>query len=604
MAMGGSHKGNGNGNRGKPYGLMLLLAFGAALLGVMVLHKLRERRIFNLLVEEKGQELISLQLLLQKEGQRSREMKRKTEEMKAKIYSLRIQKMELDRRLLEMQSTIGSMKDEQKIMESALEEKQSEIKMLRETNKGAEKETLQMEVLRESLKQKEAEIEDLKHRLDYPAKIWSVSTDDPSSPPVNRTATLNMISENKIEAGKSEEEVLLQESANDSDGLNSTRGNGGNTTSINQEQGGDTATVENASESKVAIPDRIEEPREEQLQILEGSRNGRAIGINNDQVNKSESSQEKGTSGSGEENNASNATETNVSRIGRVSKITDADNEEKSKDGEEHKVTRDGKLELENVQEAEGHQETFRGDVKLKMMDNSRNTRKEKYRHAGRVRGKRGEMGTRNRLLEIRNHENNGAEKMRSRKSPTDDQGRLIDREEGRASNDGKTEEIRKAVDSSDGKTMEHQNHEDSKDLQNKLGKDGTNHQMSEDHETLKRLRIAHDSKELTNGSLDGQPGNIRSNDRKQSLDKGQQHEDRQQASGTQESRNSSIMNNKENSNEQVKLIRKHEKQEQTEDSDTEQETDGGAGYFYKDSFSDFEEDKEEYREETDESEF
>lgn len=503
-----------------------------------------------------------------------------------------------------MQSTIGSMKDEQKIMESALEEKQSEIKMLRETNKGAEKETLQMEVLRESLKQKEAEIEDLKHRLEYPAKIWSVSTDDPSSPPVNRTVTLNMTSENKIEAGRSEEEVMLQESANDSNGLNSTRGNGGNTTSINQEQVGDTATVQNASESKVAIPDRIEEPREEQLQMLGGSRNGRAIGINNDQVYKSESSQEKGTYGSGEENNASNATETNVSRIGRVSKIADADNEEKSKDGEEHKVTRDGKLELENVHEAEGHQETFRGGVKLKMMDNSRNTSKEKYRHASRVRGKRGEMGTRNRLLEIRNHENNGAEKMRSRKSPTDDQGRLMDREEGRASNDGKTEEIRKVVDSSDGKTMEHQTHEDSKDLQNKQGKDGKNHQMSEDHETLKRLRIAHDSKELTNGSLDGQPGNIRSNDRKQSLDKGQQHEDRQQASGTQESRNSSIMNDKENSNEQVKPIRKHEKQEQTEDSDTEQETDGGAGYFYKDSFSDFEEDKEEYREETDEFEF
>ncbi|KAJ6360967.1 hypothetical protein OIU77_004903 [Salix suchowensis] len=65
MATGGSHIGSGNGNRGKPYGLILLLAFGAALLGVMVLHKLRERRIFNLLVEEKDQELISLQLLLQ-----------------------------------------------------------------------------------------------------------------------------------------------------------------------------------------------------------------------------------------------------------------------------------------------------------------------------------------------------------------------------------------------------------------------------------------------------------------------------------------------------------------------------------------------------------
>lgn len=67
MAMGGGHKGNGNGNgnRGKPYGLMLLLAFGVALLGVMTLQKLRERRIFNLLVQDKSRHLISLQLLLQ-----------------------------------------------------------------------------------------------------------------------------------------------------------------------------------------------------------------------------------------------------------------------------------------------------------------------------------------------------------------------------------------------------------------------------------------------------------------------------------------------------------------------------------------------------------
>lgn len=65
--MGGSHRGvsNGNNNRGKPYGLMLLLAFGAALLGVMLIHKLRERRIFNLLVKEKDQQLNSLHFLLQ-----------------------------------------------------------------------------------------------------------------------------------------------------------------------------------------------------------------------------------------------------------------------------------------------------------------------------------------------------------------------------------------------------------------------------------------------------------------------------------------------------------------------------------------------------------
>ena len=65
MAAGGGHKGIGNGNRGRPYGLMLVLSFGAALLGVMVLHKFRERRIFNLLIKEKDRELMSLQLIVQ-----------------------------------------------------------------------------------------------------------------------------------------------------------------------------------------------------------------------------------------------------------------------------------------------------------------------------------------------------------------------------------------------------------------------------------------------------------------------------------------------------------------------------------------------------------
>ena len=68
MAIGGSHnKGmmNNNGSRGRSYGLMVLLAFGAALFGVMLLHKLRERRIFTLLVKEKDHQLFSLHFLLQ-----------------------------------------------------------------------------------------------------------------------------------------------------------------------------------------------------------------------------------------------------------------------------------------------------------------------------------------------------------------------------------------------------------------------------------------------------------------------------------------------------------------------------------------------------------
>uniref|UniRef100_A0A6N2KZQ9 Uncharacterized protein n=1 Tax=Salix viminalis TaxID=40686 RepID=A0A6N2KZQ9_SALVM len=552
MAAGGGHKGIGNGNRGRPYGMMLVLAFGAALLGVM------------------------------KERERSNEMKKKTEEMKVKIYSLRTQKMELDRRQLEMQSTIDSIKDEQKIMESSLEEKQNEIKMLREMNNDAEKGDLQMADLIESLKQKEAEIENLKHHLENPAKKWSVSTDDPSSPPINMTVSSNMVNKGNIKVEKSkEEEVQLHETANDGNGLDPTRGNVVNSTSTDLETQGDSAIVENASESTVGVADRREVSEEEESQKLEGSRNGSFIGIDKDQEYENENSQGKRASGAVEENNTSNATETIVSRIGRASETADGHNDEKSRDREDHK--------LENVH----HQENFRGGVKSEMVGKSRRRGQERYHSASRVRGKRGTVAARNRLLEKRNHGNYFAEKMRNRKFPSDDQGRLIYREEGRTSIDGKTEEITKVVGSSEVKSMEHQNHEDSKNLENKLGEDQTNQQMSEVHETMKRLPV------LTDQSLDDQLSNIRSNDRKQSLD-----EDQQEARGTEERQNSSNMNNKENSDEQVKNISKHDRQEQLVDSDVELETNASAGDFYKESVSDLDEEKEEYREENDESDF
>ncbi|RVW46375.1 hypothetical protein CK203_081740 [Vitis vinifera] len=81
--------GGGGSGRGRSYGLMLILAFGAAVLGVMVIHKLRDRRIFNLLVKEKDRQLISLQLLLQKERESTKEERRKIEELKAKILYLK-----------------------------------------------------------------------------------------------------------------------------------------------------------------------------------------------------------------------------------------------------------------------------------------------------------------------------------------------------------------------------------------------------------------------------------------------------------------------------------------------------------------------------------
>ncbi|KAJ7948262.1 Micronuclear linker histone polyprotein-like protein [Quillaja saponaria] len=189
----GMHSNNGW-NRGRRYGLMLLLAFGAALFGVMVLHRLRERRIYNLLIKEKDRQLIALQLLLQKERDSNQEIKRKNEEMKAKIYSIKTQKMELDRKVLELQSRMDSLKDEQRVMETAFEEKQNEIRMLTREKVNLGKEITNPEViaLTESLKQKEAELEDLKHRLQDPVKVWSVSTDDPSKLPVDLTVNGRM----------------------------------------------------------------------------------------------------------------------------------------------------------------------------------------------------------------------------------------------------------------------------------------------------------------------------------------------------------------------------------------------------------------------------
>ncbi|XP_019448975.1 PREDICTED: glutamic acid-rich protein-like isoform X2 [Lupinus angustifolius] len=169
----GLHSSSGGNQRGRPFVLILLIIFGAALLGVMVLHKLRERRIYNLIVKDKDRQLLALQLLIQKERDRTKELRRKNEEMKGKIYNLRSQKMELDSKVLEMQSTMDLLKDEQKVMESTFEETQNELRIMQQKGIGlGGSETI---ALRESLKQKEAEIKDLKEHLQTPFKSNSVS---------------------------------------------------------------------------------------------------------------------------------------------------------------------------------------------------------------------------------------------------------------------------------------------------------------------------------------------------------------------------------------------------------------------------------------------
>lgn len=111
--------------------------------------------------------------------------------MKSKLYSLRAQKTDLNSRILELQSTISSLKDEQKAMETALLEKQNELKFLREKEIDLNRESPQLTSLSNNLRQKEAEIEDSKNQHSSPVKVWSVSADDPSNPPMNLTLAQN-----------------------------------------------------------------------------------------------------------------------------------------------------------------------------------------------------------------------------------------------------------------------------------------------------------------------------------------------------------------------------------------------------------------------------
>ncbi|XXG71373.1 hypothetical protein AAC387_Pa07g0644 [Persea americana] len=180
-------------SRMRSYGLVLLLAFAASVFGVTILDKFRERRLFGLLIKDKDREQVSLHLLLQKERDSNRGMKRKLDDIKAKVVALRNQKMELAGKLAEMQSMVASLKQEQKALESALEERNNKIKTLIKKETSTQNGSHLVKAVTELLRQKEDTIEKLKRRLQNPTKVWSASTDDPSNPHVNVTVTDNSL---------------------------------------------------------------------------------------------------------------------------------------------------------------------------------------------------------------------------------------------------------------------------------------------------------------------------------------------------------------------------------------------------------------------------
>nr|XP_027062085.1 centromere protein F-like [Coffea arabica] len=181
----------------------------------MVVHKFRERRIFNLLLTEKDRELTALQLLLQKEREHARQTKLKLEEMKAKVNTLRTQKRGLDGKIMEMRSTISSLREEQRTIELVLEEKQNEIKLIRGRETYVSNDNPQLKALSQMAKQKESGVEELKNHLEAPVRIWSVSTDDPSNASINLQTKTSLTERDQANANDGKQvSAMMNESTN------------------------------------------------------------------------------------------------------------------------------------------------------------------------------------------------------------------------------------------------------------------------------------------------------------------------------------------------------------------------------------------------------
>ncbi|GMI74802.1 hypothetical protein HRI_001149500 [Hibiscus trionum] len=423
-----SHKGNGNAhNKGRPYGLLLLLAFGAALLAVLLLHKLRERRIFNLLIEDKNRHLLSLQMLLQKEREYNKEMKMKAEETSAKIYYLRNQKMELDRRLVETISRIGSLKDEQKAMESTLEEKSNEIKQLRD----------QVIALTATLKQKEDEIEELKHLVNPRVRVRSVSTDEPLNSRVNMTVMGSMEQKGKTELGHKEGGRVHESLNKDGDNLSKGRDENETKSSFSQEE-----------DRREGVGDGSEK-RGGQLPKLENS------GANA----KNENAEDAGNLGIDGEKQHADAVDT----------INGADDEQ------EKRSSSGGQL----GKRKDRHQES---GEKVETDDNSRISRLPgRIGHLSRSKGKRWRTLARNRSLKRKvNSGIDAVENMTSRRLSKEYKDGVRSREDGTISdNETKSEPgWRKEMDDRKANYFKHQSSEDTEDVKHRKMSAKISHQV------------------------------------------------------------------------------------------------------------------------------
>ncbi|KAJ1273003.1 hypothetical protein BS78_06G246600 [Paspalum vaginatum] len=146
----------GNNRRVPPYLLLVLLAIGGAAVSVGILHKMRERRVLTVLLQERDQQLISFQLLLEKEKEINKEMRRKVDELEAKTSVLSIERAELKNKLMDSETTTTYLTNTQKELEAALVEKESHINQVKENAAASNPDQT---TPKELLQQKEAELD-------------------------------------------------------------------------------------------------------------------------------------------------------------------------------------------------------------------------------------------------------------------------------------------------------------------------------------------------------------------------------------------------------------------------------------------------------------
>ncbi|KAK7312775.1 hypothetical protein VNO77_36897 [Canavalia gladiata] len=539
----GLHSSSGGSHRGRPYVLILLITFGAALLGVMVLHKLRERRIYNLLVKEKDHQLHALQLLLQKERDRSKELRGKNEEMKGKIYTLRSQKMELARSVVEMQSTLDSLKDEQKVMESAFEEKQNELRLLEEKGSNGGQGDSEILALRENLKHKEAEIKDLKRRLEIPVKNnqESINNDHPTIFPGIVTANETMVAQDRTENENKEDESSSE----------SAKHEGDDKRVMNEDARKSKLTKFKDGEVAAEIKDEIGTDEE--------------LGKTNEDA-------QDDSDGAG------------VAIKDIVAEVVD---------GREKKTNREEEVaQLENNTDGPGH------DIDVKQLTGS----KGKHGHASRTKGKRGKIIVKNKLMENNGiFESNGGVYMGNRRVYRDEKDEFKDRRLGKVSTlkkfarkESKDDNPRK--DNPPAKLLKLETHENREDANNITG-NNTTHQETNNGINIYPEKQSRNEKRRSEEHEDSLVQQNWSTRHIKKADKNAQQTKSNSSDKNTDQTNSNMLR-EEHEELEVLDVQKQEK-DAIDDGDEEHDNDD-----FKESQSEFEDEKEEYKEETDESEF